>query len=76
MLFTFAPTKDFQSIAFSTPALTNGETYDLYLGGTVVGSAEDGLYQVSDSYFAGTKYTSFTVADVVTTIGQSGRNRR
>lgn len=74
-LFTFIPTKEFQSIAFSSPDLEMGATYHVYLGGTATGTGEDGLYRDS-SYTPGTEYTSFTVNDVITQIGAGGMNRR
>ncbi len=71
-ILTFAPSKAYQSIAFSSPALVNGATYTVSYGGTSTGAATDGLYQ-DGTYGAGTEYTSFTVAAVVTTIGNTGR---
>ena len=71
-VLTFAPAKPYQSIAFSSPALLQGVTYDVYLGGSSTGEAQDGLYQ-GGTYTPGTKYTSFTVSSTVTTIG--GRMR-
>lgn len=68
-LLTFAPSKAFQSLVFSSPELATGATYDIYYGGSAEGSATDGLYAES-SYTAGTLESSFAVTDAVTMIGQ------
>lgn len=70
-LLTFAPTKDFQSIAFSSAELVNGATYEVYFEGSSSGAVADGLYQ-GGSYTPGSQYTSFTVSSVVTLIGAGG----
>jgi hypothetical protein len=67
-ILTFAPTKQVQSIAFSSPALVKGTTYDVYTGGKSTGAAQDGLYQ-GGTYSGGAKYGSFTISTVVTSIG-------
>ena len=67
-ILTFASTKPYQSIAFSSPELVQGATYDVYYGGSTTGTAQDGLYQDGE-YTPGTEYTSFTVSSAVTTIG-------
>ena len=69
-LLTFAPTKAFQSIAFSSPDLANGE-YTLYYGGSADGSNVDGLF-AEGTYLPGTEYASFTVSGVTTVLGQGG----
>ncbi|MBI9076401.1 MAG: carbohydrate-binding domain-containing protein [Desulfatibacillum sp.] len=66
-VFTFAPAKRYQSVCFSMPALTHNASYDLYWGGTSTGTATDGLYE-GGVYTPGTKYTTFTVHDMVTNI--------
>lgn len=70
-VLTFAPSKSYQSLAFSSPALTTGETYAVYLGGSTTGGASDGL-STGGSYSGGTLYTSFTVEGVVTQVGSGG----
>ncbi|MBP8972462.1 MAG: carbohydrate-binding domain-containing protein [Anaerolineae bacterium] len=70
-LLTFSPTKDYESIVFSSPELTTGLTYDVYYGGSSTGSVEDGLIQ-GGAYDSGTQYTSFTVSSPVTKIGSMG----
>ena len=71
-VLTFAPSKQYQSIVFSSPALVSGSTYDVYSGGSSTGTAQDGLYQGGE-YSPGTKYGSFTVSSAVTTMGNRTR---
>lgn len=70
-LFTFRPTKQYQSIVFSMPELALGATYDVYIGGSHTGTLKDGLY-LGGVYIPGTKYTTFTITSKVTQIGASG----
>jgi hypothetical protein len=70
-VLTFKPTKQYQSIVFSMPILTLGSTYDAYIGGSCTGAVDDGLYS-GGSYTPGTKYTSFTISNILTRIGPSG----
>jgi hypothetical protein len=70
-ILTFAPTKEYQSIAFSSADLVNGETYTIYIGGNSTGTVTDSLVQ-DGTYIPGTAYTSFTVSGVVTTVGSGG----
>jgi hypothetical protein len=67
-ILTFAPAKQYQTLVFSSSELEPGFTYDVYLEGSSDGEASDGLYQ-GGSYTSGTKYTSFTVSDIVTWLG-------
>ncbi|MBN8637203.1 MAG: carbohydrate-binding domain-containing protein [Anaerolineae bacterium] len=69
-VLTFAPSKAYQSITFSSPELTQG-TYDVYLGGSADGTVTDGVYS-GGSYTGGTLYTNFTVSSVITTVGSAG----
>ena len=66
-LFTFAPAKNIQSVAFSSPDLSNGGKYNLYYGGSTTGVSVDGLYE-NETYSSGTEYTSFTISNIVTKI--------
>lgn len=80
-ILTFAPAKQIQSIAFSSPELKKGVTYEVYYGGSSTGTATDGLYQppregteyLGGTYSGGTQYTSFVVSGTVTTIGSARR---
>ncbi|NPV55073.1 MAG: carbohydrate-binding domain-containing protein [Anaerolineae bacterium] len=67
-ILTFAPSKTYQSIVFSSPALASGATYDIYLGGSSSASAADGLYQ-DGTYTPGSQYANFTVAETITMLG-------
>ncbi len=73
-IFTFAPTRIYQSFTFSSPELKNGETYTVYYGGNSTGSLTDGLYQGGE-YLDGVEYTEFTISSVVTSIGAGGFRR-
>ena len=70
VVFTFSPTKTFQSIVFSSSKLATG-SYNLYLGGSSTGTSMHGLYE-GGTYNPGSKYTSFTISGIVTTIGGGG----
>lgn len=65
-ILTFKPTKAYKSIAFSSPALKKG-TYDVYFGGSSIGTVVDGLY-TGGTYTPGTKYKNFTISSIVTTV--------
>lgn len=64
-VLTFAPSKAYQSLTFSSPELVRGETYTVYYGGTDSGTLTNNLYS------GGAEYTSFTVASTVTMIGNA-----
>jgi hypothetical protein len=66
-IVTFKPTKNYQSIVFSSSKLQFGKTYNLYLGGSSTGAGIDGLYQDGE-YIPGILYTSFTISKIVTII--------
>jgi len=70
-ILTFSPTKQYQSLAFSSPALKNGSTYSVYCGGSSTGTAKDGLYQ--GGAYAGSQCSSFTISSIVTYVGSSRR---
>jgi len=71
-ILSFAPSKPFQSVVFSSAELTRGTTYVLYTGGTSAGSVTGGLYS-DGSYTPGTRVTDFIVTGTVTAVGSSGR---
>lgn len=73
-IITFKPTKAYQSLAFSSSALTKGSSYDIYLGGTPSGNDVNGIY--TGAVNSGSLFQSFTVNDTVTTIGTGGRGPR
>ena len=43
-VFTFSPTRRYQSVIFSMRSLSLGSTYDVYVGGSHAGTLTDGLY--------------------------------
>jgi hypothetical protein len=67
-VFTFQPTKQYQSIVFSMPSLSLGHAYDVYIGGSHTGTIKDGLYS-GGTYTPGTEVTSFTINSTVTQLG-------
>jgi hypothetical protein len=71
-VLTFAPTKAYQSLAFSSAKLVKGATYTVYTGGKSSGTLKDNLYQ-GGTYTGGTQVASFTVSGTVTTVGSGGR---
>jgi hypothetical protein len=73
-VLTYAPSKEYASLVFSSSALQVGETYTVYTGGSSSGTAADGLYE-DGVYTPGTLYTEVTLTGVVTTYGASGRRR-
>ncbi len=52
-LVTFQPVNEFDVIVFTSPDLVAGDTYEIYLGGTVSGDSATGLYE-ADAYDLGT----------------------
>ena len=67
-VMTFVPSKQYQSIVFSSPELMTGSEYTLYYGGSATGTETGGLY-VDGTYSPGTEYITFTVSSVTTIIG-------
>jgi hypothetical protein len=74
-ILTFAPSKAYQSIVFSSPELVSGASYNVFYGGSASGTATNGLYQ-DGAPDPGTQYTSFTVSSAVTRIGGAGGGMR
>ena len=66
-IFTFKPSKNYQTLVFSAPELKSGATYKLYTGGSSTGTATDGLYS-GGAYTAGTLKSEFTLGSVVTRV--------
>lgn len=59
-LVTFEPANDYSVIVFSSPDLVDGESYDVSLGGTVVGDSATDLYDeiTTPGEFVGTASAS------------------
>ena len=72
-ILTFAPRKQFQSLAFSSPKLVEGLTYVIFIGGSSTGVETAGVY-LDGSYTGGTKYTSFTISGLSTRLGPAGNH--
>lgn len=64
-LVSFAPSKPYSSLVFSSSSLLKGASYDVYYGGSSTGAETDGLYEAG-VYSPGTLLTSFTVNGTVT----------
>ncbi|PYG87223.1 uncharacterized protein DUF4353 [Ruminiclostridium sufflavum DSM 19573] len=72
-ILTFAPSKKYQSVVLCSPELKKDSTYNIYYGGTSTGTNKDGLY-TGGTYSGGTKFQSFTVSDIVTSVGTAAGN--
>jgi hypothetical protein len=73
-IVTFKTSKLFQSVVVCTSSLSQGSTYNVYLGGSCTGTLKDGIYS-GGTYSGGTLYTSFTISGTVTSIGSMGGMR-
>jgi len=69
-ILTFVPTKDYQSVLFSSADIQNGATYTLTSDGSASGTAQDGLYDSATVSGAST-VISFTVSSIVTSLGSA-----
>jgi len=70
-IFTFQPTKAYQSLLFSSSKLEKNMTYTIFTGGSENGEAINGLF--SDGlYTPGSKVASYTITSVIT--GESIRD--
>lgn len=70
-ILTFAPSKQYASIVVSSPKLTTGGAYKVYVGGSSNGTVTDGLYS-GGTYTKGEEIGSFTISSTVTEITQEG----
>jgi hypothetical protein len=66
-ILTFAPSKQYSSVAFSSNKLIRGSSYTVYSGGSSTGTLCDGLYQ-GGTYTPGAKCATFTVSSMVTNV--------
>jgi len=66
-VLTFQPARTYYYIIFSSAALLNGATYDIYTGGTCSGTNTDGLYS-GGVYSGGTFRKTFTITGKVTSV--------
>jgi len=73
-ILTFVPAKDYQTVLVSSPELENGETYNVYLGGSATGTVTDGLY-TDGTYTPGSQVSSFTISSIITGESAQGGHR-
>ncbi len=73
-VLTFAPTKQFQNLVLCSAELETGATYNIYYGGSSTGTVKDSLYS-GGTYTPGTKYESFAISDMVSSVGSYTNNR-
>ena len=66
-LLTFAPSRKFQSVVFSSSTLVKGSSYKVYYGGSSTGSVQDGIYK-NGTYTPGTQNAGFSVSSYVTKV--------
>lgn len=70
-VLTFQPSKEYQSVVFSSPNLQNGESYVVYTGGNSTGTPIDGLI-TAGNYTSGTLAANFTIMSIITGEGMGG----
>ena len=71
-IITYELSKNFSAIVISTPSLEKNKEYTLNVGGSYSGDKTNGLYS-NGKYSSGTSYNTFTISDVVTSIGNAGQ---
>ncbi len=71
-ILTFSPTKNYQSLMFSSPNLVTGSEYTVSVGGSSTGDAVDNL-TLDGTYSGGTSVGNFTISSVITLLGSEGR---
>lgn len=69
LVAAFAPSKAYQNVVISAPALKQGSAYALYTGGTGTGDAA-GLYT---AYSGGAKLCTITLSAITTSVSDSGQ---
>ena len=67
-LVTYAPTRAYQSIVVSSPAIAIGQTYTILAGGSSSGAAVDGLYS-GGSHTGGSTVATIETTGVITGAG-------
>ncbi|MCB0685518.1 MAG: hypothetical protein KDC53_03305, partial [Saprospiraceae bacterium] len=66
-VLTFQPGKSYQALTFSSPALVQGKTYSILLGGSSDGTSMDGFYKEGE-YAGGTIFRNFEISGITTVI--------
>lgn len=72
VILSFTPTKAYSSAVLSSPALKQGGTYRLYIGGSIAEADENGFAD-SGTLTGGTLVEEITLTDAITTSGVGGR---
>lgn len=75
-ILTYSPSKNFSSVIISSPEIKQGESYNIYYGGSCSGTSEYGLYNEGE-YSGGTLLETVKAESSVTqagtgTLGQMG----
>lgn len=70
-IISFTPKRNYQSVVVSAPQLTQGETYQLYTGGSDSGQETGGLY-TGGGYTGGTKLTDITLSGLTSSVSSDG----
>ena len=70
-VFAFSMPESATSVLLGAPELETGETYSLYLGGSISSYSElyNGLYIDPENYSKGSSVSEFTISSTVTTVG-------
>ncbi|HAJ97667.1 MAG TPA: dockerin type 1 [Ruminococcus sp.] len=71
-IFSYEPSKSWNSFIVSSSVLESGQTYTAYIGGTSTADNENGLYEPSGYQNDGTEEGSVTIESTVGFIGESG----
>lgn len=71
LIFSFTPSKEYQSIVISTPQLATETSYTLSSGGSISGSTQNGLYEGGELSGAA-KLCTAALTDTVSRISDSG----
>ena len=71
-VFSYQPSKSWNSFIVSSSVLESGQTYTAYIGGTSTATNENGLYEPSGYQNDGTEEGTVTLSDSVNFIGESG----
>jgi hypothetical protein len=70
-ILSFKPAKAYQSVIYSSSALSVGSTYSFYYGGSYSGSVDSYGLCSGGTYVAGTLYKTQSLSSLVTTIASS-----
>lgn len=74
-IVSFAPSKQYQTLVFSSPELQQGASYIINSGGSLQTNSASG-FSSETANAGGTAYATFSVSDIVTQVGQRmGRQR-